>query len=70
MSMAGTFSQSVPTIDPPSPRPPVCALAGEAVFKVACIAEPHLQERLSDQAQARAIYTPFFGVIRVAYPKA
>ena len=30
----------------------------------------HLEERLLDQAQARASYTPFFGVIRVAYPKA
>ena len=29
-----------------------------------------LEERLLDQAQARASYTPFFGVIRVAYPKA
>ena len=30
----------------------------------------HLEERLLDQAQARALYTPFFGVVRVAYPKA
>ena len=31
----------------------------------------HLEERLLDQAQAQALYTPpFLGVIRVAYPKA
>ena len=31
----------------------------------------HLEERLLDQAQARALYTPpFFWVICVAYPKA
>ena len=31
--------------------------------------ENHLVERLLDQAQARASYTPpFFGVVRVAYP--
>ena len=29
-----------------------------------------LEKRLLDQAQARASYTPFFEVIRVAYPKA
>ena len=29
----------------------------------------HLEERLLDQAQARALYTPFLGVVRVAYPK-
>ena len=28
----------------------------------------HLEERLFDQAQARAPYTPLLGVIRVAYP--
>ena len=33
--------------------------------------ENHLEERLLDQAQARASYTPpLLGVIRVAYPKA
>ena len=30
----------------------------------------HLEERLFDQAQARASYAHFLGVIRVAYPKA
>ena len=31
----------------------------------------HLEERLLDQVQARASHTPpFWGVIRVAYPKA
>ena len=37
-----------------------------------CGVENHLEERLLDQAQARASYTPppFFWVIRVAYPKA
>ena len=32
------------------------------------IVRNHLEERLLDQAQARASYTPFFGVVRVAYP--
>ena len=32
--------------------------------------ENHLEERLLDQAQARTPYTPAWGVIRVAYPKA
>ena len=30
----------------------------------------HLEERLLDQALAWTPYTPFFGVVRVAYPKA
>ena len=30
----------------------------------------HLEERWLDQAEVRASYTPLFGVVRVAYPKA
>ena len=30
----------------------------------------HLEERLLDQAQARGLIPPLFGVIRAAYPKA
>ena len=44
---------------------------GRGVFSCEDIfaGENHLEERLLDQAQARASYTPpFFGVVRVAYP--
>ena len=30
----------------------------------------HLEERLLNQAQAQVLYTPLFGVVRVAYPDA
>ena len=32
--------------------------------------ENNLEERLLDQAQAQASYTPFFQVVRIAYPNA
>ena len=38
------------------------------LFNHESLAPNHLEERLLDQAQARASYTPLFWVVRVAYP--
>ena len=49
---------------PPGTPPP------SSLANVQLNTQNHLEERFLDQAQARASYTPLFGVIRIAYPKA
>ena len=67
----GLFQWVLGGMDPPNPR---LGVGFSWVLGVRALGlrgtENHLEERLLDQAQARASCTPFFGVIRVAYPKA
>ena len=69
--------QPVRIPDPPPPPPPDPPKFSNPSFSKLrfwqngrrCRRRNHLEERPLDQAQARASYTPFLGVIRVAYPK-
>ena len=49
-------------VDTPKHQGHICGSTGK-------LSKNHLEERLLDQAQARALYTPLFlGVVRVVYP--